>query len=83
MLGKGIGTAKAATLAAVFELGQRAVKEEVSRADMSTPEAVYQYLAGELRYEQQENFVVLDIDWNVKIRYNTSTENVSCSLCKR
>lgn len=59
---KGIGGAKAATLAAVFELGQRAVKEEVSRDDMSTPEAVYRYLAGELRYEQQENFVTLMLD---------------------
>lgn len=59
---KGIGAAKAATLAAVFELGQRAVREEVSRADMSTPEAVYRYLAGELRYERQENFVTLLLD---------------------
>lgn len=59
---KGIGAAKAATLAAVFELGHRAVKEEVSRDDMSTPEAVYKYLAGELRYEKQENFVALLLD---------------------
>ena len=59
---KGIGGAKAATLAAVFELGHRAVKEQVSREDMSTPSAVYDYLAGDLRYEQQENFVVLMLD---------------------
>lgn len=59
---KGIGAAKAATLAAVFELGHRAVKEEISREDMSRPESVYEYLAGDLRYEQQENFVVLMLD---------------------
>lgn len=59
---KGIGSAKAATLAAVFELGHRAVKEEVIREDMSSPAAAYNYLAGELRYEQQENFVVLLLD---------------------
>ncbi len=59
---KGIGTAKAATLAAVFELGHRAVKEEVVRHDMKSPEMVYQYLAGELRYEQQEHFIVLLLD---------------------
>lgn len=59
---KGIGTAKAATLAAVFELGHRAVKEEVVRLDMRTPENVYRYLAGELRYEQQEHFIVLLLD---------------------
>ncbi len=59
---KGIGAAKAATLAAVFELGHRAVKEQLSKADMSTPEAVYEYLAGDLRYEKQEHFVVLLLD---------------------
>ena len=59
---KGIGSAKAATLAAVFELGHRAVKEQISREDMSTPDAVYHYLAGDLRYEQQEHFVVLMLD---------------------
>lgn len=59
---KGIGGAKAATLAAVFELGHRAVKESLARVDMSTPQSVYEYLAGDLRYEQQENFVVLMLD---------------------
>lgn len=59
---KGIGAAKAATLAAVFELGHRAVKEQLLRQDLSSPDAVYQYLAGDLRYEQQENFVVLLLD---------------------
>ncbi len=59
---KGIGSAKAATLAAVFELGHRAVKEQLTRQDLSTPEAAYQYLAGDLRYEKQENFIVLLLD---------------------
>ena len=59
---KGIGSAKAATLAAVFELGQRAVKENLKRIDMGTPAAVYEYLAGELRYEQQEHFIALMLD---------------------
>lgn len=59
---KGIGSAKAATLAAVFELGHRAVKEKLTKEDLSRPGAVYEYLAGDLRYEQQENFVVLLLD---------------------
>lgn len=59
---KGIGSAKAATLAAVFELGQRAVRENLKRIDMGTPSAVYEYLAGELRYEQQEHFIALMLD---------------------
>ncbi len=59
---KGIGAAKAATLAAVFELGHRAVKENLVRVDLSNPAAVFEYLAGDLRYEPQEHFVVLMLD---------------------
>ncbi len=59
---KGIGPAKAATLAAVFELGQRAVKESLAAEPMSSASAVYHYLAGELRYEQQENLILLLLD---------------------
>ncbi len=56
---KGIGPAKAATLAAVFELGQRAVKERLGNADMSRPDLVYEYLSSDLRLETDENLVVL------------------------
>lgn len=56
---KGIGPAKAATLAAVFELGQRAVKERMESADMSRPELIYEYLASDLRLETDENMVIL------------------------
>ncbi len=59
---KGIGPAKAATLAAVFELGQRAVKEEAAKRDMRDAEAVYDYLASDLRFEEQENMVALLLD---------------------
>lgn len=59
---KGIGPAKAATLAAVFELGQRAVREQQSRRKMDHPQAVYDYLSAELRFEQQENLIVLLLD---------------------
>ena len=56
---KGIGPAKAATLAAVFELGQRAVKEEMSAQTMNEAQKVYDYLAPELRFEEQEIMIVL------------------------
>lgn len=56
---KGIGPAKAATLAAVFELGQRAVKEQLETADMGDARHVYEYLAGDLRMETDENLVIL------------------------
>lgn len=60
--GKGIAGAKAATLAAVFELGQRAVRERLEGQKMDQADQVYEFLAGELRYESQENMVALLLD---------------------
>lgn len=56
---KGIGLAKAATLAAVFELGQRAARETRSRMVMDRARNVYDYFVDELRFEQQERMFVL------------------------
>ena len=61
-LHKGIGAAKAATLAAVFELGQRAVREGVVRESIRTARDVYNLLVGELRFETQETMVLLLLD---------------------
>ena len=59
---KGIGPAKATTLAAAFELGQRAIRENMERQEMRSPRAVYDYLIGDLRYESEENLVLLLLD---------------------
>lgn len=59
---KGIGPAKAATLAAVFELGQRAVKEQLVQKEIVTAQQVYDLLTGELRFETVENLIVLLLD---------------------
>ncbi len=59
---KGIGPAKATTLAAAFELGQRAVRENLERTAMRSPRVVYDYLIGDLRYETEENLVLLMLD---------------------
>ena len=56
---KGIGPAKAATLAAVFELGQRAARESQKAVVMNHPKAVYEYFVDELRFEIQERVFVL------------------------
>jgi len=61
-LHKGIGVAKAATLAAVFELGQRAAREGVVRESIRTARDVYNLLVGELRFETQETMVLLLLD---------------------
>lgn len=56
---KGIGPAKAATLAAVFELGRRAARESLSARVLRAPAAVYEYMVDELRYMNQERLFVL------------------------
>lgn len=80
---KGIGPAKAATLAAVFELGQRAFKEELVNRDMCEASLVYQYLAPDMRYEEQENLVVLLLDAQHKLikRVNVSKGTLSSVIC--
>lgn len=59
---KGIGAAKAATLAAAFELGQRAARAHLKRLDMGSSRHVYEYMVGELRFETQEVLCVLLLD---------------------
>lgn len=59
---KGIGAAKAATLAAVFELGRRSVEEELQRECMDEPAMVYRYLSAEMLHLTQETLVVLLLD---------------------
>ncbi len=59
---KGIGAAKAATLAAVFELGHRAVAEELQREVMDDPATVYRYLSAEMMSYTQETLVVMLLD---------------------
>lgn len=59
---KGIGPAKATTLAAAFELGQRAVREKMERVVINNPRDVYDYLIGDLLYETEENLILLLLD---------------------
>lgn len=62
LLPKGVGNAKAATLAAVFELGQRAARESLARHSLHTALDVYNLLVGEMRYEEQETMLLLLLD---------------------
>ena len=56
---KGIGLAKAATLAAVFELGRRAARESKETLDMRTAQNVYDYFVEDMRYMEQEHMYAL------------------------
>ncbi|MDR0791971.1 MAG: DNA repair protein RadC [Chitinophagaceae bacterium] len=56
---KGIGTAKAVTIAAALELGIRRDAEEKKKFIIETAKDAAAYLKAHLQYLQQENFVVL------------------------
>lgn len=56
---KGIGPAKAATLAAVFELGHRAAREQQQRTTMKDAISVYEYMVDDMRFMNQEELHVL------------------------
>lgn len=64
---KGIGPAKAATLAAVFELGRRASREQYKRLRMKEAEAVYNYLIDEVRFHNQEHMYVLVLNMHYEL----------------
>lgn len=66
-LAKGIGKAKAAALAAAFELGGRAIREEVSRRKLDHPQDVYDLLITETRWLSQEAAYILLLDANMNL----------------
>lgn len=60
---KGIGKAKAATLAAALELSRRLVGEEAKHGPvLNSPEAVYRFLAPRVLSERTEIFGILTLD---------------------
>lgn len=64
---KGIGIAKATTLAAVFELGRRAQQEVAARRYMVTASDIYDFLAPEMHALSQEHLVVLLLDTHLRL----------------
>lgn len=70
---KGIGKAKAATLAAALELSRRLVGEEArQRPLLNSPDAVYRFLAPRVLSERTEVFGVLTLD----VRHHLIREHV-------
>ena len=58
----GVGTARAARLAAAFELGRRAVEHVHHRHNLSRPDDVFHHVAPRLAGLVQEVFLVIGID---------------------
>ena len=80
-LAKGIGQAKASTLAAAFELGSRAIREEVCRTPLKTADDVHDYMIADTRWLDKEKIYVLLLDAKShlmkKIEISTGTINES------
>lgn len=56
---KGLGPAKAALIAAAFELGRRVSQEEIRERPLNKPELVFQYLEGEMSHLGFETLRIL------------------------
>jgi DNA repair protein RadC len=56
---KGIGKAKSCELAAVFELGRRALRQQILRDKIDSPEAVYQLMAHQMSTLRREALQVI------------------------
>ncbi|MEM7410627.1 MAG: DNA repair protein RadC [Myxococcota bacterium] len=64
----GVGTAKAASLCAAFELGRRCAARRLPEgAVLSSPEAVFRRFAARLRRAPQEHFIVVLLDGRHRI----------------
>lgn len=62
----GIGPAKAAQIAAAFELGLRSAKEEINNASIATPEEIYSLMRPILDHQNHEKLFVLLADPRLK-----------------
>lgn len=60
---KGVGAAKAAEIASVFELARRLESfTEEERPNISSPEAAYRHIYPKLREQKKESFIALHLD---------------------
>jgi DNA repair protein RadC len=59
---KGIGDAKAAELAAAFDLGRRIAAETLSRHKLDSPELIHELLGAEMRRLRKESLRVVLLD---------------------
>ncbi len=62
VLAKGVGTAKAAHLAAAFELGRRLARQEAARQSLDTPQAIHDLMAPLYRGAVRESLHVVLLD---------------------
>jgi DNA repair protein RadC len=64
---RGLGPAKAAHIAAAFELGRRAAKEEIIERAMDEPRLVYEFLGPDMMRESREVLHILVLNTRMKL----------------
>ncbi|MGJ8673156.1 RadC family protein [Rubritalea sp.] len=62
----GVGPAKAAQIAAAFELGLRSAKEEMNKASVASPEEIYTLMRPMLLHQSCEKVFLLLVDSRLK-----------------
>lgn len=67
----GVGPAKAAAMAAAFELGVRVAREQINAAPLDTPELIYRYFAPQMQHLPYEQVVVAGLD--PRLRHMSTT----------
>ncbi len=77
----GIGPAKAAQLAAVFEFGRRLARERYQELPIDTPEAVYDLLGAELRGLNQESVRLILLDNRANLLHVTEITRGTLNEC--
>lgn len=67
----GIGPAKAAAMAAAFELGTRVAREQINSTALDSPERIHQVFAPQLQHLPHEQVVVAAVD--TRLRHLSTT----------
>ncbi|WP_035614578.1 DNA repair protein RadC [Haloferula sp. BvORR071] len=74
----GLGLAKACQLVAAFELGARAVREQIGRQPLDAPEIIYRTFAPQLAWLRHEKLIVALLD--TRLRHEGTVEISSGNL---
>jgi len=67
---RGLGPAKAAHIAAAFELGRRATREEIKEEPMDSPELAYRYLGQEMSRLGHETVRILILNTKMCLEHD-------------
>ncbi len=66
----GLGLAKSCQLLAAFELGARAVRENIHKQELSDPKVIYDYLAPIMSMKNTESLHVITLDSRLQLKRN-------------